>query len=66
MARKQRILAVEHERPDAARDDVDVELDGAVVEEAREPVPMVERVADVLGDGGFCPRRARAAARTRP
>src|SRR5260370_34769424 len=49
VARKQRVLAIEHERPDAALDDVGVELDAALVEEAGEPAPMIERVADVLG-----------------
>ena len=40
-----------HQRADAPLDDVAVELDAAVVEEPYEPVPVVQGVADVLGDG---------------
>src|ERR1700733_12402486 len=51
MTGKQCILAIEDKRADASLDDVGVELDTAVIEEPGEPVPVVERVADVLGDG---------------
>ena len=51
MARKQRILAIENDRANAAFDDVGVELDSAVIEEPRKPIPVVQGVADVLGDG---------------
>src|ERR1700687_5301054 len=50
MPREQRVLAVEDKRADASLDDVGVELDAAVVEEPREPVPVVQGVANVLRD----------------
>jgi transposase-like protein len=50
MPGKQRILAIENKRTDASLDDVGVKLDAAVVEELREPVPVVQGVADMLGD----------------
>ena len=50
MAGEERVLAIEHDRADASFDDVGVELDAAVVEEADEPVPMVQAIADGLGD----------------
>src|SRR5215467_13817535 len=53
MPGEERILAIENNRADASFDDVGVELDAAVVEEPREAVPMVQGVADVLGDGGL-------------
>jgi hypothetical protein len=37
MTREERVLTIEHNRPDAAFDDVGVEFDAAVVEETREP-----------------------------
>ena len=43
-------FSIENDRPDSAFDDVGVELDAAVVEETDKPVPMVEAVAEVLGD----------------
>src|SRR5262245_64260503 len=50
MPREQRILAIENKRTDASLDDVGVKLDAAVVEELREPVPVVQGVAEVLGN----------------
>src|SRR6516162_7924450 len=50
MPREQCILAIEDKRTDASLDDVGVKLDAAVVEEPREPVPVVQGVADMLGD----------------
>ena len=37
----------------AALDDVRVEFDAAIVEEADKPFPMVQAVAELLGDSGF-------------
>jgi transposase-like protein len=53
MPGEERILAIENNRADASFDDVGVELDAAVIEEPREPVPMVQGVADVLGDSSL-------------
>lgn len=50
MSREQRILAIQNKGTDASLDDVGVELNAAVVEEPREPVPVVQGVADMLGD----------------
>jgi hypothetical protein len=50
VAGEERVFAVEHDRADAPFDDVGVELDAAVIDEAREPVPMVQAIADGLGD----------------
>jgi len=47
------ILTIEHEGANAPLDDVGVELDAAVVEEADEPVPVVQSITDVLGDHGL-------------
>ena len=51
MPGEERILAIKNNRADASFDNVGVELDSSVIEEAREPVPVVQGVADVLGDG---------------
>jgi len=50
MPREQCIFAIEDKRADASLDDVGVEFDAAIVEEPREPVPVVQGVANVLGD----------------
>src|SRR5580698_9575795 len=50
MARKERVLAIEYDRPDPAFDDIGVEFDAAVVEETGEPVPVVQAVTDLFGD----------------
>ena len=47
-AGKERVLAVEGERPDGALDDVGVDLDAAIVEEAAKAIPAREDVADGL------------------
>ena len=52
-AGEQRILSVQRDRSDAALDDVGVDLDAAVVEEAGEPVPAREGIADRLGELGL-------------
>ena len=44
------ILAIERDRPDGALDDVGVDLDATVVEEAGEARPSRECVADGLGE----------------
>ncbi len=51
-AGEERILAGERNRPDGAFDDVVVDLDVAIVEEAGEARPAGERIADRLGE--FC------------
>src|SRR5262245_25602903 len=52
-AGEEMIFAPERDRPDCALDDIGVDLDAAVVEEASKAVPARERVADCSGDGGF-------------
>ena len=47
---KQRILAIEGNRPDRTLDGIGVDLDPAVIEEADQRAPVVERVADGLGE----------------
>lgn len=49
-AREERVLAIERDLPDRALDDVRVDLDAAVVEEAGEALPAREGVADGLGE----------------
>jgi hypothetical protein len=44
------VLAIEHDGADAALDNVGVELDAAIVQEAGKPVPVVEAVTDLVGD----------------
>ena len=41
---------IERDRPDAALDDVGVDLDAAVLDEAAKAVPARERIADRLGE----------------
>ena len=53
MAGEERVLTIEDGRADAALDDVRVELDAAVVEEADEPFPVVQTIAELLGDSGL-------------
>ena len=52
-AGEEMIFAPERDRPDCALDNIGVDLDTAVVEEASKAVPARERVADCSGDGGF-------------
>ena len=49
MAGEECIFAIEHNRANAALDDVRVELDAAVVEESNEPVPVVQTIAEFVG-----------------
>src|SRR6516165_9986296 len=44
------VLAIENNGADAALDDVGIELDAAIIEEAGEPDPVVKAVADLLSD----------------
>jgi hypothetical protein len=44
------VLAVESERADRSLDGVGVDLDAAIVEEAAEPGPAAERIADRVGE----------------
>ena len=53
MAGEERVFAIEHDRPDSAFDDVGVELDAAVIEEVDEPFPMVQAIAQILGEAGL-------------
>jgi hypothetical protein len=46
----QSILSAESNRADCALDSVGIDLDAAVIEEAHQPVPTVERIADGPGD----------------
>ena len=55
---EERIFAIEDNGTDSALDDIGVELDAAVVEEAGEPVPMIQAVADGIGDRRPCRRPA--------
>src|SRR4051794_7150821 len=52
-AGEEMIFTPERDRPDCALDDIGVDLDTAVVEEASKAVPARERVADCSGDGRF-------------
>src|ERR1700739_2556864 len=45
------IFAIENDRANASFDNICVELDPATIENRREPAPVVQGVADVLGDG---------------
>ena len=49
-AGKQSIFSVQSNRANAALDGIGVDLNAAVVEEARQPIPMVEAISDGLGD----------------
>ena len=53
VAGEQAVLAVKRDRADGSLDDVGIHLDAAVLEEAHEAVPMIESVADRLGDGAL-------------
>ena len=49
-ASEEGVLAVESDRPDRPFDDVRIDLDAAVVEEATEAGPSAQRVADRFGE----------------
>jgi len=53
MASEERIFSIQNNRADASLDNVGIELDAAVIEEASEPVPVVQGIADVFGDRRF-------------
>ena len=55
-AREQGVLAVERGRADGPLDRVIVQLDPAVLEEAGQPFPAGERVADRFGERAFAAR----------
>src|SRR3954453_5819041 len=44
------VFSVESDRAHAALDGIGVDLDAAVLEEAQQPVPLIEAIADGLGD----------------
>jgi hypothetical protein len=50
---EKRVLAVERQRPDAALDGVGIQFDASVVEEAAEPVPVAQCIANSLGEATF-------------
>jgi hypothetical protein len=50
---EQSVLAVESERPDGAFDDVVVEINATIVEEARQPNPAIEGVSDCFAELGL-------------
>ena len=64
-AGEERILTIERDGPDGALDDVGVDLDAAIVEEAGEPFPARERVADRLGELGLLADQAELVAQPR-
>src|SRR5262245_47495913 len=53
MAGEERVFAIEHDGTDASFDDVGVEFDAAIIEEPRQPFPMMQCVADGLCGFGF-------------
>ena len=53
VACEERVFSIEHNGTHASLDDVGVELDATVFEEAGKPVPMVQSVADGFGDEGL-------------
>ena len=52
------VLAIEHDGADAALDNVGVELDAAIVQEAGKPVPVVEAATDLVGEVALAETRA--------
>ena len=52
MAREERLLAIDPDWTDASFHNIGVELDAAVVEDAGEPVQMIQAVADGFWDQG--------------
>lgn len=47
---EERVLAIENQRPDRSLNGIVVEVDTAIIKEAREAVPAGERVADRLAE----------------
>ncbi len=52
-ASEQGVLAVERDWADSALDDVGIDLDAAVGNEARQPVPTRQRISDGLREFGL-------------
>jgi hypothetical protein len=52
-AGEQRILSVQRDGPNAARNYVGIDLDAAVVEDSSKPIPARQRIADRLGELGL-------------
>ena len=52
-AGEERVLAIEGDGPDGTLDGVGVDLDAAVIEEARQAEPTAQGVADRTGDRRF-------------
>jgi hypothetical protein len=52
-AREQRVFPIERDRMDRAFDGIVVELDAAIVDEARQALPTRERIADRFGEFVF-------------
>ena len=53
MTSEERVSAIENDRADATLDNVGVEFDVSVVEEADEPFPMVQTITKFVGDPGL-------------
>src|ERR1700744_5308549 len=53
MASEECVFAVENDRADPGLDDVCVELDAAIVEEADKTLPMIHAVTKFLGEPGL-------------
>jgi hypothetical protein len=53
MTSEERVLAIENDRADGALDNVGVEFDASVVEEADEPFPRVQAITKFVGDPGL-------------
>ena len=49
-ASEERVLSIERNRSDAALDDIGINLDAAIVDEAREALPARERIVDCFGE----------------
>src|SRR6476620_9306293 len=65
---EERIFAIEDNGTDSSLDGIGIELDATVVEEAGEPVPMMQGVADGIGDDGLArdPRELELEPRPQP
>src|ERR1700733_6142820 len=53
MTSEERVLAIEDDRADGALDNVGVEFDASVVEEADEPFPKVQAITKFVVDPGL-------------
>ena len=50
MTGEERIFSSQADWPDGVLDRVRVELEAPIFEEAGQPLPMIERIADILGE----------------